>query len=378
MKKLVVLALLLAAGMLWAQAAAAPAYPQTTIAAKVEYMSVYDFSDGKEYSDKPIIEFKWTIKTDDFNTLYIELDGNSTDDLNTDVAASLGKKIEQPFDRAWFTSDLGKALKLPVGVLAKVGFEEWKNKDGIKVTKTEWEDILSKAFKKWGGQVEIMPSPMFTIRSNWSWNPDEDLAGGVKQYFMAGAYGASGPVAFEAAYNTNGKGEMALGVIEGGVKFAQDVSPDLNVGVAVSGDYDMDDEANVAAYWRAAVGANVLFKKMASLGLAWRGQSDPADVSDFETGALQVNAWAMPVAGQPLELMAQVGIGLAEDKYPETFDSFEVALKYSIGKAYFYLGLLFNAELGQYVAKEWADLDVSPTTGANSTTGLIFRGGISF
>jgi hypothetical protein len=370
MKKLVVLAMLLVAGMLWAQAAAAPAYPQVTLGGAVVYMGVSDLGAGKTYSDKPDIEVKWTVKTDDFNSVYIELDGESTDNIGG--TGDLTKAIEAPFDRAWFSTDLGKALKLPVGVVTTIGFNEWKNKDGNKVTKGEWEDIIGKGFKKWGVQFEVMPAPIVTLRSTFVLDADEKA-------IMVGAYGAQGPVSYEAAYYTNGQ-DPDLGFIEGGVKFVQDVAEGINLAVAVNGAYDMFDGAKdvkdplsgavliagapYVPFWQAGVGVSVMYQKMASLGIGWRGESwkwddDVFDKLDTELGSMQVDLWAMPIADQPLELYAVLGLGLGDsDIYDSMFDSFEVSVKYTVGKAYFYVGYLYNAEEGFFIAKEAADLDV--------------------
>lgn len=72
MKKLVVLmALLVTAGMLWAQAPAAPAM---TLNAVVAYIGAWDLAEGKEYSDQPRYEIKWTWTPDEFTKAYLEFE----------------------------------------------------------------------------------------------------------------------------------------------------------------------------------------------------------------------------------------------------------------------------------------------------------------
>lgn len=414
MKKLVVLALLLTAGMLWAQAAA-PVVPWSDVhkmdlGLTLDYGFANDFGPGKEFADYEYLELKFNWVVDDFTTAYVELEegpitgaGSTTGAFaattgNARNAPSQGRSMAiAGVDRAWFMTDLGKAFKLPVGVVAVYGLNEWNNKDWLTVTKGEFENFVGeKDIRRWGAQLEIMPSPMVTLRSQWSWNFKDQL-------FLVGAYGAVGPISYEATYYTNGEYLAATdngvagadradliaeeaadlnkikGWVEGGVKFAQDLTKDLNVAAVVGFQYDMADYSDAwlldykastatntagdngiefSQYYLQA-GAHVMFQKMASLGLAWRG------AEQFMAGAFRVEGWAMPIKGQPLELLAVLGLGLDSDLYDNMFDSLEVSFRYTLGKVQWYLGVLYNSDLGRVIAKEWADFDLAARELAN-------------
>lgn len=398
MKKLVVLmALLVITGMLWAQAAA-PVAPALTIGATVSYFGVTDFGAGKEYSDQARWELKFNWVVDDLNTAYLEFE-EGTMAFSAPAGLNAGRGFapgatadfsnlgdgsvsDLLVDKAWWVTDVGKALKLPVGVKVKFGLEEWNNADSIKVTKSEWEDFLGERdFRTWGAQIEIVPSPMVTLRSSWAWNPDaqDDT---FQNVFLVGAYGTVAPISYEVTYYTNGTnaagnpdGEFGMGWIEGGLKFVQNVSADLVIAAALNAEYDMADNTGTVAIptWRVQVGAQALFAKMASLGLAWRGQEE------VTAGGLQVQGWAMPIKDKPLELYVTLGLGLDDALYPETFDSLEASLKYAFGKVAYYVGLYYAVEGTGNIAKEWLDMDVAGAGKgtASETTAIWIRGVLS-
>jgi len=395
MKKLVVLTLLLAAGVLWSQAAA-PAGPALTVGAWISYMELTDFAAGKEYSDQARFELKFNWVVDDLNTAYLEFEEGTTASVGGSLANTAGRGFapgatadysnladgavsDMLIDKAWFITDVGKAFKLPIGVKFKFGLEEWNNADGIKVTKSEWEDFLGERdFRTWGAQLELVPAPMVTLRTSWAWNPNAQ-DDSFQNVFLVGAYGTVAPITYEVTYFTNGTstatnpdGEFGLGWIEGGAEYNGDVAPGINVAVAAMAEYDMGDNTGTVAIptWRAQVGAQLLYNKMASVGLAWRGQEEAT------AGGLQIQGWAMPAAGTPLELYVVAGLGLDDALYPETFDSLEASLKYSFGKASYYLGLYYAVEGTGNIAKEWLDMDVAGAGKgtASDTTGIWVRG----
>jgi hypothetical protein len=411
MKKLVVLALLLAVGMLWAQA---PAGPTFTMGLRLDYQWANDFGPGKEFSDRPNIELKFNWVADDLTTAYVELEEGplnsqgdtalvtaaGVDDAGDEVlvletatgnAASMGgfrsirtTLADQGYDnriagldKAYFTTNVGKALKLPVPVSVMYGYNEWNNADGIKVTKTEFEDYLGEAdIRTWGAQVEIKPDPAITLRSNWAWNP------GAMPYenseFLIGAYGTVAPITYEVTFFTH---DMVLGKnwIEGGAEFNQDMTPDVNLAVAFMGEYDMADGAAYAdrmgggpdvaipAYgWASGggltvpdaqlqlqAGVQVMYQKMFGVGLAWRG------AEDMWGGALQPQFYYTPKPGDPLEVFLQIGLGLDSDAFDQTFDSLEFAFRYTMGKVQWYLGWLYGVDLNRGIAREWSDFDVA-------------------
>jgi len=402
MKKLVVLmALLLTAGMLWSQAAA-PAAPALTVGALISYFAVTDFASGKEFSDQARFELKFNWVVDEFNTAYLEFEegtmafvsgtaGTTTAGRGFAPGASAdfsnlgdGSVPDLLVDKAWFVTDVGKAFKLPVGVRFKFGLEEWNGYDGTRVTKSEWEDFLGERdFRTWGGQLELVPSPMMTLRTSWAWNPDAN-DGSFQNVFLVGAYGTVAPIAYEVTYYTNGTsttmnpdGEFGKGWPEGGFEFNQDMTPQVNVGLAVNGEYDMGDNTGTVAAptWRIQVGAQMLYNKMASVGIAWRGQEEAT------AGGLQLQGWAMPMADKPLELYVTAGIVL-DDAFTtagETFDSLEASLKYTFGKVAYYVGLYYAVEDTGNIAKEWLDMDLAGAGKgtATDTTAVWIRGVLS-
>lgn len=357
MRKLVVLAMLLVAAVSWAQ---------LTTGVTLDYMWAQDFGPGKEFSDRPILELKFTWKADDFTSVYVELEegplageGDTLGLTDVDPGGTNGYDIAiEGLDRAYFTTDLGKQLALPVPVVVMYGLNEWNNKDGIKVTKSEWEDYLGERdIRTWGAQVDVTAAEMVTLRSNWAWNPGAQNPN--KPQIMIGAYGTVAPVTYEAAYFTNNK-DFDLGWIEGGAEYNGDVAEGINLAVAFMGEYDMDLET-----YGLQAGVQVLYNNMASAGLAWRG------IEDELAGGVQLQVWAMPVAN--VELLGIIGLGLDEDIYAETFDSMELSVKYTMGKVLWYLGLLWNNDGGQKIAKEWADFTVE----GNETTAIFMRGKVA-
>jgi len=429
MKKLVVLmALLVVAGMLWAQAPAAPAAPTFTMGLTLDYMWAQDFN-GSNFSDRPILELKFNWVADAFTTAYVELEegpmssqgdttaatlsGTFTDSNGDTVTVTLPNPVTtggaqggfrnvystvadrgynvaiHGLDKAYFTTDVGKALKTPVPVVVMYGYNEWNNKDGIKVTKSEYEDFLGEAdIRNWGAQVEITPNPAVTIRSNWAWNPG--AVGLDEGQFLIGAYGTVAPITYEITYDTHGF-SPDLGWIEGGLKFAQDVSADLNVAVMAAFQYDMasvDDYTEVAgvttipayaftalgdsliaddAAYQLQAGIQVMYQKMAAFGVSYRGAEGLLD------GAVQLQGYFTPKAGDPLEAFVQLGLGLNGDVFANMMDSAEVALRYTMGKVQWYLGFFWNAEFGRAIAKEWADFDLFEVPGGE-TSAIFMRG----
>jgi hypothetical protein len=363
MKKLIVLAMLLMAVTLWAQ--------DLTVGGTISYIGAWD---AKQYSDQPRYELKFNWVVDDYNTAYLEFEegpmtpgfgtgavgANGAGTTTADAGYAPGTAAPLP-DKAWVMTDVGKALGLPIGVTMKFGLEEWNNVDSIKVTKTEWENFLGERdFRTWGAQVEVMPADIITLRAQWAWNVNP-------QYFMVGAYGTIDPVSYEVTYFTNGKDSLDLGWIEGGVEAGQDVAEGINVSVAVMGEVDLQNKPQ----YRLQAGAQVLLNSMASLGLAWRGQEDAM------AGGLQVQAWAMPLEDQPLELLVVAGLGLDDSLYPDTFDSLEAGVKYSIGKMSYYVGYYYAVEGTGNIAKEWLDETVYGTA-TSDTNAIWIRGILAF
>jgi hypothetical protein len=336
-----------------------------------------------EFSDRMVAELKFTWAVDEFNSLYIGLHNESDAQYfqptsQHGAASAIGvSNAWAGLNRAWFTTDLAKAFKLPVGVVAKMGFEEWKNKDFTKVFVREYEDIVGKGYKLWGGQVEIVPSAQFTLRGNWSWDPN-DLAA------MVGGYGVVGPVAYEAAYYSHSgmsgaggtlNGDGDLGLIEAGFLFKQDVAEGLNLAVPVALNYDLDkaDTETVPAY-DIRGGARLNYKGMFAGGFVL------ASKEESELNSAIVELWAKPVADKPLELIAIIGLGIDDAIYAEMLDSAEVTLKYMIGKSAWWLGLLWNADGGQNLAKKLADFNIGGATGTAAVehTAVFMRGQVTF
>jgi hypothetical protein len=375
MKKLIVLAMLVMAVAVWGQTG-----PDLTINAKIEYIGAWDQS-GKTYSDKPMYELKFNWVVDDYNTAYLEFEegpmspGFSTGPANwyglnktatTSAASGYNPDTAGALpDKAWWMTDVGKALMLPVGVTFKMGLDEWNNVDKIKVTKSEWEDYLGERdFRTWGGQIEISPADVFTLRTQWAWNSNP-------KNFMIGAYGTVAPVTYEATYFTNGQ-DFDKGWIEGGLKGNQDVAEGINVAASVSGEYDLNDANAVAWYMQA--GAQLMYNSMASLGLSWR------TMEKADAGGLQVQLWGAPIADKPLEVYLIAGLALS-DKFTaagDTFDSFEGSLKYSFGMASYYVGYYYAVAQTGNIAKEILDEGLAGQGAGDETNAIFIRGEIAF
>jgi hypothetical protein len=321
MKKLIVLvaALLLVSMVVVAS--------DVTVGGKVSYRWMQDLANKNYYAQatKELVETKINATVDDYNTLAVTLRNAESGDFSASV------------HRANFTTDVGAIFGLPVGITLKTGFDEYKaSPDKMFVTWGEYEDVLGTALKAWGQKVEIAAHEYVNLVGFWGYSSTFD-----GQNWGVGANGAVEMVTYELAYLGAGKEKADEGNLEVGLSFGQEVADGIEVAAAVGADYLMDADAyadadlGVPAEWVLGVGAEVTYNAMASLGLGWKS------MEDYEVGTLQVDLWAMPVAEQPLEILAAIGLALDDEATgPDTelFNSLEVSLKYKLGAAEFYLG----------------------------------------
>lgn len=355
MRKLVVLAMLLVAGMLWAQAT-------VTLTGEVETRWLQNFT-GKETLQWPEVVVGVNAKVDDNNTLYIEFEEGSRTEFYDQlpvVTADAGVGLPGGFDKAYFTSNIGAILKLPVALTWRTGFDEYDLFDAVKVTFGEWEDTIGSDLHSWGNEINVNVDPV-VVRFAWS----SDFSWTYKG-FLAGIAATVAPLYFEVGYYEKAE-ETGKGDVEAGVEFAQDMAEGINVAAAGTVNYDIENAAG-DAQWTAGAAVLVTYNKMVSGGVAWKG------VQDNEAGGLQVDLWAKPSAGQPLEIYAALGIGLDEDLYAETMDSFEGSLMYKFGASTWYLGLLWIADGGTGIAREKSDF-VNPGT---DSTSLFMRAELKY
>lgn len=340
MRKLVVLALLLVAGMLWAQAT-------VTLTGEVETRWLQDFT-NKNFSQEPEVVVGVTAKVDGNNTAYIEIEEGPRAEF---LAQTTDVTIIFPFDKAYFTTNVGAVLGLPVPLTWRIGFDEYDLYDAVKVTWGEWEDTIGSDLHAWGSELNLTVDPVM-VRFAWA----NDTRWGSKG-FLVGIAGNVAPLYFEAGYYELNE-ETGKGDIEAGVEFAQDMAEGINVAAAATLNYDIENAAG-DSQWTAGAAAVVTYNKMASAGVAWKG------VQDNEAGGLQVDLWAKPSADQPLEVFVALGIGLDDDVYPETFDSLEGSVKYMMGASTWYLGVMWIADGGVGIAREKSDW-VTPATDSTS------------
>ncbi len=329
MKKLVVLAMLLVAGMLWAQ---------VTLTGEVETKWYNDFN-AKNFYQGPEVIIGVNAKIDDNNSLYIEIEEGPRPELLAKVGpqANLDPDNIFPFDKAYFTVDLGKVFKLPVGLTWRTGFDEYDPYDGVKVSWGEWEDVIGSDLHTWGEEFNITKD---MVQARVAWGNDFSY-----KEFLAGVAVKYDPVWVEVSYVNYGSEDFGKGDIEAGVEVNYAVSKELMVGAAFDMDFDLEETGTTYGHqgdseYTLGAGLCVNYNKMVSLGIGWQG------VQDYIAGGVQVDLWAQPVADKPLQLWAAVGLGLDEDVYSESFDSFEASLSYVFGKATTYFGVFWAAEDG--------------------------------
>ena len=217
MKKLIVLvaALLLVSVV---------AMADTTVNGVLDYRAKNDSKD-EVFSNYGVVELKINAAIDDNTSAYVELEeGPKTTGYDT---GGFG------LDKAHFTVNAGAALDLPVGVAITAGFNEFKVKDGIKVTKGEYEDWIGIAMDAWGYQIEVMPVADMDVTLRATFTGDWDTEG-----MLIGAYGTIDPVTFEVGYLVPTGASTDAGVIEAGAEFGMEACPGM-LGVAATMDYYM-------------------------------------------------------------------------------------------------------------------------------------------
>mgnify|MGYP003701947163 FL=1 len=341
MKKLIVLvaALLLVSVV---------AMADTTVNGVLDYRAKNDSKD-EVFSNYGVVELKINAAIDDNTSAYVELEeGPKTTGYDT---GGFG------LDKAHFTVNAGAALDLPVGVAITAGFNEFKVKDGIKVTKGEYEDWIGIAMDAWGYQIELMPVADMDVTVRMQFTGDWDTEG-----MLIGAYGTIDPVTFEVGYLVPTGASTDAGVIEAGAEFGMEAGPGM-LGVAATMDYYMDNVVDME------FGAGVDFAMsdgLVRVGAAMRGTSDDA------LGGVAIYLSSAPPQAEGLEAFLSVGLAVADafatdttaELTPESgFDSLDFGLSYKIAGATFYAGYLMSTEGGK-IAKEWAELDPAGEEGA--------------
>jgi hypothetical protein len=314
-----------------------------TIEGEIETRWLHDFNLGgistddgvtvlDSFQENPVIEVKVNVAWDDNTELYVELEEG---DYNVGI-----------FDKAHFTLDIGGLYMLPVGITVRTGIDEYDLFDESKVTLGEWEDVIGTDWVLFGHQVDIAVNEMVAIRALWA----NDF--GVKGYSI-GAAVTYDPVYVEVGYVEIGAledgEEIGKGDIEVGSEFAMDVADGINVAAAVNLDYDLEDSGSLDPEWTLGAAGALSYMEMATLGVAFVG------MTDSEANSMQVDVEVSPIEDVSVILIA--GLGLDDDVYPETFDSFEGSLKLGIGPSTWWLGILYVADGGWAIAKEQSEID---------------------
>jgi hypothetical protein len=304
----------------------------TTFSGEVEQRWANDFN-NKNYEQGPVVELKIDVVVDDTASLYLELEEGTS---GIDVATA-------PFDKAFFTLDLGGIFDLPVGVTVRTGWDEYDQFDAVKVTFGEYEDIIGSDKQTWGHEINVAATEQIAFRVLWANDPGEE-------YYSAGVAVTYDPIYVEVSYvNIDAVVEdAAKGDIEAGVEFMQEVADGIDVAAAATLDFDLEDATLGESHWAYGAALQGTYNDMVTVGAALRGEQDSAAQS------LQVDISATPVEAVTLFLVA--GIGLDSDIYADAFESFEGSAMFMIGPSTWYAGLLWSAESAvNVIASEKAD-----------------------
>jgi hypothetical protein len=351
MKKIIVLAIV---GLFVASFAMAQ---DVTLSGEVESRYMNDMN-NKHYTDGAVVEVKLDAVVDDTASLYIEWEENGGG------ASAIGDN----FDKAHFTLDLGAIFDLPVGVMFETGWDEYDLYDAVKVTAGEFEDWIGTDWKDWGHQLDVEVNDMVSLRALWAANAGLG-------YYSIGAAVTKDPIYVEVGYVEMAYGEidknLGSGNIEGGVEFAQDVADGMNVAVAVTGAFDLNDAIADDTAWRYGAGAAFTYMEMYTVGGAVRGFQGIAGV-DSEVNAAQIDLSAQ--LNDMATLFVFIGLGLDGDIYDNTFDSLESSVQLMIGPSTWYLGYMYIDELGAGIASEKSDFGPEEP----DTSAIFVRGELKY
>jgi hypothetical protein len=293
-----------------------------TLSGEVEQRWSNDFN-NKTYFEAPVVEVKLNAVVDDTAKLYIELEEGGP-----------APSIPNLFDKANFTLDLGAIFDLPVGVSLITGVDEFDLYDAAKVTPGEFEDVIGTDWDDYfGHQIDVMVNDMISLRGLWANNPD------IKGYSVGVAV-TYDPVYVEVGYVEIGAleidSEIGKGDLEVGTEFAMDVADGINVAVAGTLDYDLNEATTDDTAFQYGFGFNVTYNEMVTFGAAIRG------MTDSELNSSQIDISVMPLETVTIFLFA--GLGLDGDVYDDIFDSFEGSVMYMIGPSTWYTGLQWTSE----------------------------------
>jgi hypothetical protein len=329
-----------------------------TLTGEVEMRWLHDFNLGGLKAGDPLTtvgsfltgpqaELILKAVVDDNASVYLEIE---------EAAGSVGV-----FDKANFTLNLGGIFDLPVGVKVITGWDEYDMFDAVKVTMGEYEDVIGTDIIAWGHQVDIMVNDMVSLRALWA----NDF--GVKG-FAAGIAVTYDPIYVEVSLvqDDSTPEDFGKGDIEAGLEFAMEAAEGINVGAAVTMDYDIEDAVSGDSDWMLGAAVALNYMDMAKLGVAFKG------MTDSEVNSMQIDIEAMPTDMIGLSLVA--GLGLDDAVYAEMFDSFEGAVKMMVGPSTWYLGVLWIADGGVGIAREKSDF----TTPATDSMSVFMRGELKY
>jgi hypothetical protein len=351
MKKLIVL---VAALLLIGTAAFAQMMSDVTISGEVETRWLNDYT-NKAFEQNPEVIVGVNATVDENSSVYIELEEGPRAEFTGTSDATF------PFDKAYFTLDLGGIFDLPVGVTVRTGFDEYDPFDAAKVTFGEWEDVIGTDAHAWGNEINVAATEQVAIRVLWA----NDFA--LKQ-FAAGVAVTYDPIYVETSFVTSGE-DASAGSIESGAEFAMDVADGINVGAAVTMYYDLEDATTTDSLWKLGAAVTATYNDMATLGVAFRG------MTDSEVNSLQIDLSAMPT--EMVGVFVAVGLGLDDAVYPEMLDSIEGSVQVMLGPSTWYFGVISvtdSARTGAIIAREKSDF----VTPANDSLSAFVRGELKY
>lgn len=359
MKKLIILviALALVGGV---------AMAQVTLSGQVETRIQRELDGGGSYSSMDN-RIQINARVDEYNSAVIRLLANVGD-------AALNQTPAVAADRAHITTNLGAILgsdDAGIGIRWNTGWNEWGYADVAQIDAYEWGGLYIPKPLTTGTKLSFDVMGMANVHAAVALR-NEDMVSDAEKAVISldgGVDVGVGDVVFEVVYTTRGDDDSYFGLNAGLVNGA--FVDDLTLGLVTSWtfflDAQVDDptEPQFGPDWRYNAVLQAKYAGLVSADLALVG------LDGNEAAALGIGVGVTPVDFASLQF--GVGIGIDDDVFTETFNSFDASVLFKLGAAearfgYFWLN---EDELGGSIVTAQFARD-------NTFSGLYARAKLSY